>query len=639
MFILPFLKYLKPYKFRLIIGIICLIAAASTGTSTIVLAIPALNVLFDQTKAQEREIKREKQIEKLHKEIEPKQDENSLQTLVRRAKTEVLPYREQAYHYESVGYHYAEQHPMPALTIIALVIIALSAINGVLVYVSQYQLAYTLYLSFMTLKNDLFKNILRQDMAFFAKHPVGYLISRIGSDVYSVQEIISYFIRNLLQQSFQMFFIILFLLIIDWKLTALAFVGLVPAGILLALFARKLRKVTRKQRKSGDLLSAVLNESLHNMPLVKALCTEDLESKRFFDHNYTVFELEMKRRIAKFASSPLMVFLGSVATGGILLIGAKLVLKDHAMEAPTFMAYLALLSQVYQPLKRMGKANVTMQASRISAERILEVLAFTPTVQDPPESLPPVSIKSLAHSITMENLVFSYGEKEVLHGVSLEIPKGKTTAIVGRSGSGKTTLANLLMRFYDPQQGCIKIDGTDLRHLRIKELRSLFGIVSQETLLFQNTVAHNISYGAEGATQEQIEAAAKSAYAHEFIMALDGGKGYGAMIGPRGSSLSGGQRQRLAIARVFCRNPQILILDEATSALDNESEAAVQEAFSVLMKNRTVLVIAHRLSTIMYADNIVVLDAGKVVEQGTHPQLMELGGHYAGLYKLGEFSE
>ena len=662
MFVLPFVKYLKPHKFRVLLGVICLFGVGFFGTYSMILGKPALDVLFAQKKAADLEAKFDEKIAKREADAAKLlESSSSIKRLVGHVKEFCLPYERKAYDRVLSFYRFAEgdkANKIKCLWGLAGLLVLSSLISGLFDYGSQYNLSLALYSAVMTLKNEMFRNIMRQDMAFFGLHPVGYLMSRLNSDVTAIRRILEYVIKDALRQVITLSFIISVLFILDWKMTLWALVGLAPAIVLLVLFAKTLRKVTRTQKTKSDLQSATANESLENIRLIKSLTSEGLECEKFVRQNLKIFRLEMKRRIARFASSPLMVFLGSIGLSAILLMGGLLVLDskqgDKApdpqvqgaaspsrkpMDASTFIIYIVALGQLYLPLKRLGGANVTWQLAKVSAERIGEVLRYQPVITDPPEDLPPVRLERINKGISLRGVHFAYSDKAILRDMSLEIQKGATTAIVGRSGAGKSTLANLLLRFFDPVQGSVEIDGVDERHMRVADLRSLFGIVSQETLLFNDTVAANIAYGMGEVARERIEQAARAANAHDFILALDGGKGYGTMIGPHGGNLSGGQRQRIAIARAFCRDPQVLILDEATSALDNESESAVQQALQHLMSNRTVVVIAHRLTTIMHADTIVVVDEGRIVEQGRHAELLGRGGHYANLYNLGEFAE
>jgi subfamily B ATP-binding cassette protein MsbA len=546
-------------------------------------------------------------------------------------------------------YQFAEKNQARCLRWLAGFIAFMALLSGLFEFGFNYNLSYAIYGAIIALKSEIFRHVLDQDMRFFNERSVGFLMNRVTGDVQAVGQVFDVVIKDGLLQSFRMVFLFSLLVYLQWHMTALLLLFIVPTFAILAFFARSLRKVARKQKKRQDVLSAAMNESLGNIRLVKALATEDLECERFDEHNAKLFHYEMNRRLAKFAASPIMECLGAFAIATALIWASWAVFSEKIMDPSDFMVYAGTLILFYKPIKSLSKMNVNWQNGAISAERMGEMLSLHPAVTDPPQGVAPVELDAVREGIAVHDVTFAYDQKIVLDHVTIRLPAGTTTAIVGRSGSGKTTLANLLLRLYDPDSGHIEIDDRDIRNFRLRELRSHFGIVTQETLLFDDTVAGNIAYGTRDGrnpnggrgevNMKLVVAAGKAANAHEFIMALDGGLGYLSPVGPRGGSLSGGQRQRLAIARAFYRDPQILLLDEATSALDTKSEAAVQKALYSLMEHRTVIVIAHRLSTIMHAQSIVVLHEGKVVEQGTHPELIALGGHYAMLYNLGEFSK
>ncbi len=537
-------------------------------------------------------------------------------------------------------YRYASKDTSKSLRWIGAFIILNAFLYGLFEYGFKYNISYTLYRSVIELKNDIFRHILNQDMRFFTERSVGFLMSRITSDVETIGTVFDVVVKNALDQSVRLIFLFSLLMFLNPTMTGVVFFLIIPLFIVLGWFAHLIKHVSRKQKSKRDVLSAAMNESLGNVRLIKALATEEIECGRFNQHNERVFHYQMKQRVAKFAASPIMEIMAAFGMAAILIWGGSVVIHGQMgghMEPSEFIIYVITLGLFYTPIKRISRVNVNWQLGVVSCERIQEIMTLRATILEPEAGIETPRIEHVEKGIAVRNVTFSYDERVILDNVSVDFPKGSITAIVGRSGSGKTTLANLLLRLYDPDEGMIGLDGYDIRTFRKKDLRAHFGIVTQETILFDDTVANNIAYGAPDVDRDRIMEAARIANAHEFIMALE--KGYDTVVGPAGSTLSGGQRQRIAIARAFYRNPDILLLDEATSSLDTESETVVQEAIEPLMKDRTVIVIAHRLSTIMHADNIIVLHEGKVVEQGSHSDLLELQGHYATLYRLGEFSE
>jgi ABC-type multidrug transport system fused ATPase/permease subunit len=636
MFLLPFIKYLKPYKYRMAIAIFCLFGMGLFGSSSLILFKPALDVMFDVVKLDERRTATSEKIAK-HEErlVELSTSQVWQKKIEYRWKQLYFPVYRYTQNRVLDLYAYADRNKVHCMRLLAFIYVGMAIMRGIFEYGGKYNMSYSLYSGVINLKSDLFRHVLGQDMAFFSDRPVGFLMSRIGSDVAAIRQILEMMIRNALQPVIELVIVITALLFLNAKLSLLVFIGIVPAVLILLFFAKWLKGVTRKQKSRSDTLSAVMGESLYNVRLVKAFSTEGLECERFDVHNRKLFQYEINRRVARFGASPIMEVLGAVGLAVVLILSFHII--NAGMEATMFMTYLLFLSRLYQPLKLMSKLNVNWQTSVVSVERIQEILALRPSVVDPAPSKTPVRIEHVSQGFVLENVCFGYRNKEVLSNIDLKIPQGSTTAIVGRSGAGKTTLANLLLRLYDPISGRILLDGHDLRDFRVADLHKHYGIVTQETLLFDDMVANNIAYGSDTVDLTRVAEAARMANAHDFIMSLDGGKGYGTYVGSRGSKLSGGQRQRIAIARAFYRSPDILILDEATSSLDNQSEAAIQEALPKLMTGRTVIIIAHRLTTIQHADNIVVLDDGKLTEQGTYAELMKQGGFFATLYRLGEF--
>ncbi len=639
---MPLFKYLRPYRMRLLVAMACMVLMGFFGTYNILLAKPALAMLFNDQKSgneklEARRTELQHTIKRHDKKLEELKDSDRLRDKIKyRWKKTYYPVEHKISEETLEFYDYASKHKSKAIRFLAVIIIIMALINGVLEYLMKYQMSYSLYRAVIALKNTLYDHVMSQDMQFFTTNSVGFLMSRITSDVGVLRTMFDLIIRTSVQRVIKLVFLMSLLIWFSPKMTTYVFLGLLPAGLLVAYFSKQIKKITRRSKRQRDVLSSVMNETMSNMRLVKASCTEEMESRRFAKTNDKIFYYDMKRRIAKFGTSPIMEFLGSIGIAGILLLGWYTV-KNEYMSAEDFIIYIVLLTQFYKPIKKLARIKIALEECTVSSERIKEILALKPTIIDP-EPQDTVSLKTVRQGLSVRNITFSYEEQNILSGVSAEFPHGKTTAIVGHTGSGKTTLAHLLMRLHDPTEGKITLDGLDLKRFKVTDLRKHYAIVSQEIQLFSDTVAGNIAYGFGKPDIDRLKAAAEAANASDFIRKLEGGKGFFSTVGASGSQLSGGQRQRVTIARAFYRDPEILILDEATSSLDNESEAAVQKGLHKLMENRTVIVIAHRLSTIQHADNIIVLQEGRVAEQGTHSQLLRNGGHYATLYKHGEFT-
>jgi subfamily B ATP-binding cassette protein MsbA len=420
-----------------------------------------------------------------------------------------------------------------------------------------------------------------------------------------------------------------------------------PLGGMIYYFSKVLKKNTRKQKQKIDEIGSATTESLFNVRLIKAMGTEQEEVDKYIKRRLQLFKYFMQRRLVKFASGPIMELMGTLAATGILIVGGYAIFGDgvnwigqlHPVE---FGAFLYALTKFYRPMKALSKTFMGFAVTKVAAERLMEMLNLRPIVM---ETENPVPFDGLKQSIEFRDVCFRYNEKIILDHVNLEIPVGSIVAIVGETGSGKTSIANLLARLFDPTEGQILVDGVDMKNYRMADIRRRLGMVTQDTILFDDTIGNNIAYGVDTSEmtsrerKDAIIAAAKVANADEFIRALDGGKGYRTEIGPTGCRLSGGQAQRIAIARAVFRNPQLLILDEATSALDSQTQASVQEAMNHALQNRTALVISHRLSTIRNADRIYVLDDGRVVESGTFEDLMSGETMFRSLYQAEALAE
>lgn len=483
------------------------------------------------------------------------------------------------------------------------------------------------------IRTAIHNKVMRLPLSWFNNERKGDLITRVTSDVHEVEWSVMSSLEVVFRDPFNILLFLGMMIFLSAKLTLFVFLLLPVIGVLIGWMAKSLKRTSAKGKlKLGSLIS-IIEETLSGLRIIKAFNAEKTVAEKFERENkdYNRIAIRTLRKVD--LSSPMSEFLGTIILMIVMYYGGMLVLNhDASLSASAFITYIALFSQIIPPAKSFTQAFYNIQKGITSADRIFTVLEAEETIQ---ESSVAKSINSFHQNIEYKNVSFAYRKGDdgyVLRHISLTVPKGKTIALVGQSGSGKTTLADMLPRFYDVDEGEIMIDGNDIRQIKLHDLRALMGVVSQEAILFNDTVFNNIAFGIDNATQADVEEAARIANAHEFIAQMP--EGYHTNIGDRGSKLSGGQRQRLSIARAVLKNPPILILDEATSALDTESEKLVQDALTRLMKNRTVIVIAHRLSTIQHADEIIVLQSGEIVQRGTHSQLATTDGVYKKLYEL-----
>jgi ATP-binding cassette subfamily B protein/subfamily B ATP-binding cassette protein MsbA len=500
-----------------------------------------------------------------------------------------------------------------------------------------------MYLSFFTMipirtgvvrdiRNRIMQKITQLSLGFFSEERKGDIIARVSGDVNEIETSIMSSLDMLFKNPILILIYLAGMFLISWKLTLFVFVLLPAAGYVMGKAGKTLkRKSLTGQEQWGYLMSQV-EETLSGLRIIKAFNAEGKIRERFRESNETFRKTTNRIYMRQQLAHPMSEFLGTLTIAIVLWYGGSLILSANGMiDAPTFIYYLVIFYSLINPAKDLSKASYAVQKGLASMERIDKILLAETDINNPADPKPIALEKQIAY----RDVWFTYGNDWALKGINLVIPKGKTMALVGQSGSGKSTLVDLLPRFYDVSRGSITIDGTDVRHVTLYSLRELMGNVNQEAILFNDTFFNNIAFGVTGATQEQVEEAARIANAHDFIMAWE--EGYAARIGDRGGKLSGGQRQRISIARAILKNPPILILDEATSALDTESERLVQQALENLMRNRTTIVIAHRLSTIRNADEICVMHEGRIVERGKHEELFALGGYYKKLCDMQSF--
>lgn len=486
------------------------------------------------------------------------------------------------------------------------------------------------------MRNNLFKKILELPLSYYSDERKGAIMSHMTADVREVEWSIMNSLEMIFREPIAIVISLVLMVLMSWELTALAFVLLPITGLFIGRIGKSLKRTSTKEKEKTGILLSIMDETLGGLRIIKAFNAENNIKQKFEKENNDYTKLMVKAYRKVDLSSPLSEFMGITVFVVILYVGGKMVLgNEPTMNGAVFITYLALFSQLIAPAKSFTTAYYNIQKGLASTERINKILNAEVTIKDPANPQP---LKGFEKEIEYKNVSFAYREAEVgwvLNTINLKIQKGKTVALVGQSGSGKSTLADMLPRFYDPSNGDILIDGINIKDTKLTELRSLMGIVTQESILFNDTVFNNIAFGIDNATEQQVIEAAKIANAHEFIMQMN--QGYQTNIGDRGNKLSGGQRQRLSIARAVLKNPPILILDEATSALDTESERLVQDALNKLMKNRTSVVIAHRLSTIQHADEIIVMQKGEIIERGTHAELIAKHGAYHKLHELQSF--
>ena len=604
------IQYLKPYRLHISLSVIFSILYALFNGITIYLMVPLMQTLFSPDKANQS--------------IAAAKASNTDLNWFESIKESIV---------SAFNNLILAGDNIPLILIrICIVLFSAFLLKNAFGYLQAYFLAYAEQGVIRDLRNKVYDHLHKLPMSFFKNEKTGNLISRVTNDVYVVQTSISAVFLNLVREPLTIITCLAIAIMLSWRLT-LASVIVVPVSvIIISWLGLKIRKQSSiLQQKMSDI-TTVLHETITGVKIVKAFGMEDYESNKFHKETQSFFKTNLRIARIRNIASPTTETLTVIIAAFMLYYGGSLVLIDKTLSAEAFLTFFLAISQMMNPIKELSGVNNRIQESSAAAIRVFEILDTEPKIRNYEDS---VEKKGFENYVRFEDVSFKYddGIEQVLDNISFEVKKGEIIAFVGSSGSGKTTLVDLIPRFFDPTGGRILIDGTDIKKIKIEDLRKMMGIVTQETVLFNESAKANIAYGMFDCSMERIVAAAKAANAHDFIMELP--NKYDTILGEKGTKISGGQRQRISIARAILKNPPIMILDEATSALDNESEVLVQEAIERLMRERTTFVIAHRLSTIRNADRIIVLDKGKIVQDGKHEQLLtDKDGIYKKLYEL-----
>ena len=513
---------------------------------------------------------------------------------------------------------------------IAILLIGFTLVKGIADYFSTYLMARIGQFSILRLRQDLYTHLLSQSAAFFERHRTNYLVSRLISSAAAIETAITHTLRDMLREGFTLIAFLIAAFYYNWRLTLGSLLIAPPIAWLTIRFGSSLRNLARESFEGTKHLTDTAQEALANQSIVKAYQAENREGERFTRVADRVRRANLRSASIAGMSPPIIEFIGVLFVAALLFF-AEREIRLGRMNAAQFITFLFFLFRSYDPMRKLSRLQNSLSQALAAARHVWEVLDDRSEIPEKPNA---VELSPLRSEIELRQVSFGYAHegRKVLQDVNLTVPVGKMVALVGESGGGKSTLTKLMPRFHDPTSGAVLWDGTDLRDARISSLRREMALVTQETVLFNDTVRYNITYGRPEASDEELRDAARTAFAHDFIMDLP--SGYDTIIGERGTFLSGGQRQRLAIARAILMNAPVLILDEATSALDAESEQLVQRAIANLVRDRTTIVIAHRLSTVRRADNIVVMEAGRIIEQGTHKDLLARGGQYQKLYEM-----
>ncbi|MBW3520228.1 ABC transporter ATP-binding protein [Flavobacterium sp. NKUCC04_CG] len=596
-------RFAKPYKQYAYLNIFFNILYALFSALSFIALIPMMDVLFDESKK-----------------VLEKPVYTGLSSL-------------KSYALDSMGYFVTtsseEYGPQTTLMVMVAVIISMFLLKNLCNYWAMYFITYLRNGVLKDIRNAMYKKTVELPLSFFSEKRKGDVISRMTSDVLEIQYSFLSILEIIIREPLTILFTIIAMFAISTKLTLFVFIFIPISGIIISKLGKTLKKSSQKASEEQGFFLSLIEESLAGLKVIKGFNSEKRFNDKFQDSTLSFYHLNNKILNRQNLSSPLSEFLGIVTIAVLLVFGGTMVLVDKTLSGSMFIGYIAMAYNILTPAKAISKGLYSLKRGDAAAERILEILEETNQIENKKDAIVKNSFES---DININNISFQYEKETVLKDFSLKINKGQTVALVGQSGSGKSTIANLLTRFWDINSGSITIDGIELRDLDLHSLRALTGLVTQDSILFNDTIKNNLKIGKENATDEEIVDALKIANAYEFVKDLP--LGIDTNIGDSGNKLSGGQKQRLSIARAVLKNPPIMILDEATSALDTESEKLVQDAIENMMKNRTSIVIAHRLSTIQKADLIVVMQKGRIVEQGTHDTLLSQNGTYAKLVSL-----
>ncbi len=596
------LRFAIPYRRYGFLNIFFNILYALFSALSFAALIPMLDVLFDKTK-------------------------KVYQAPVYREFGDLKNYLQEYLNYRVT--EFSGDDEMSGLVLVIGLVLILFLLKNLFNYLAMYFITFLRNGVLKDVRNSMYQKIVDLPLSYYSEKRKGDVMARISSDVLEIQYSFLSILELIVREPLTILFTISVMFIISVKLTLFVFIFIPIAGMIISRIGKSLKKSSDKvQKEQGEFLS-IIEETLGGLRIIKAFNAESKFYGTFKNSTERFFKYSNKLLNRQNLASPTGEFLGILVIGVLLWFGGKMVLIDKTLGASEFIAYMGLAYNILTPAKQISKALYGVKKGNAAAERILEILEKKNPIAEKKDAIAKTDFNK---GIAIENIAFKYEDEYVLDKFSLYVPKGSTVALVGQSGSGKSTIANLVTRFYDINEGAIKIDNTDIKDLTKKSLRNLIGLVTQDSILFNDSVKNNIRLGKENASDEEIEAAAKIANAHDFIMELP--LGYDTNIGDGGNKLSGGQKQRLSIARAVLKNPPIMIMDEATSALDTESERLVQDALEKMMRNRTSIVIAHRLSTIQNADTIVVLQKGKIVELGSHKELLKTSGVYKNLVDM-----